>query len=74
MILVLLNMLVMPAIEKKDPSQYVFAFEELENNLHPSLLRRLLAYIRKEAVEKSLVFLTTHSSVTIDFFAAESEA
>ena len=31
-ILVLLNLLVVPKIEKKEKSQFTFAFEELENN------------------------------------------
>src|SRR5690606_34664857 len=33
-ILVLLNLLVIPAKSKKD-QKFIFAFEELENNLHP---------------------------------------
>jgi hypothetical protein len=74
-ILVLLNLLVIPSVLNSELSRYVFAFEELENNLHPSLLRRLLAYIANEATEhKFLLFLTTHSNVTIDFFATDADA
>ena len=63
-ILTLLNLLVIPEIESKQKSNYVFAFEELENNLHPALLRRLFQYLEKYAVsEKASVFLTTHSSI-----------
>lgn len=71
-ILVLLNLIVVPVIEKgaqNNKGNYVFAFEELENNLHPALLRRLLAYIESYAKKHgSTFFLTTHSSVTLDFF------
>lgn len=68
-ILVLLLMTVIPAIDGKNPSDYVFAFEELENNLHPALLRRLLQFIERYSINhNSPVFLTSHSSVALDFF------
>ena len=74
-ILVLLNLLVVPAIEKKEPSEFVFSFEELENNLHPSLQRRLFAYIRDFAVKNRChIFLTTHSNVVLDIFAGSEHA
>ncbi len=44
-LLVLSNLLIAPHIDKKKRSEYVLAFEELENNLHPSLLRRLLTFL-----------------------------
>ncbi|PQO37585.1 ATP-binding protein [Bremerella cremea] len=56
-------------------NRHVFAFEELENNLHPSLLRRLLVYIRSCAVEKgATIFITTHSQTAIDFFRSDEAA
>ncbi|MEO5958569.1 MAG: AAA family ATPase, partial [Opitutaceae bacterium] len=76
-LLVLLNLLVVPAFQAplKKKSHYVFAFEELENNLHPALLRRLLTYIQRYAVEnKSMIFLTTHSSVALDVFGQSPNA
>ncbi len=73
--LVLINLLLVPKSEEKPLSSYVFAFEELENNLHPSLLRRLLLFIREQACkEKFPVFLTTHSSAMIDLFARDKDA
>lgn len=68
-LLVLLNLIVRPVIENKNRNSYVFGFEELENNLHPSLQRRLYNYI-KEYSEKyqAYFFLTTHSNVVIDSF------
>tara|TARA_R110000787_G_scaffold170629_18_gene283345 strand:- start:7183 stop:8919 length:1737 start_codon:yes stop_codon:yes gene_type:complete len=74
-ILALLNLHVMPLIAKVSPEKLVFAFEELENNLHPSLLRRLLGYIEDyvEATGCRLV-LTTHSATTLDFFGRKDDS
>lgn len=74
-ILVLLKLLVVPIVEGKSKCDYVFAFEELENNLHPSLLRRLFQYIESYAYkEKAHFFLTTHSSTALDFFGLSKDA
>ncbi len=74
-ILVLLNLYLIPQIEKKKLNNYIFGFEELENNMHPALLRRLLLYLRKMALEHDcFFFLTTHSNVTIDTFANDKDA
>ncbi len=74
-LLVLLNLLVVPKIENRDKSDFVFAFEELENNLHPALLRRLFQYIEDYAInEKTHIFLTTHSSTALDFFGISENA
>ena len=73
--LVLLNLLVVPRIENKEKSQLTFAFEELENNLHPALLRRLFQYLEDYAVnEKATIFLTTHSSIALDLFGVSDHA
>ena len=74
-LLVLLNLLVVPKIENKEKSQFTFAFEELENNLHPALLRRLFQYLEDYAVnENATIFLTTHSSIALDFFGVSDNA
>ena len=74
-LLVLLNLLVVPKIENVTKSKYVFAFEELENNLHPALLRRLFQYLETYArQEKATIFLTTHSSTALDFFGMSENA
>ena len=73
--LVLLNLLVVPKIEDKNKSQITFAFEELENNLHPALLRRLFQYLEDYAAnEKAKIFLTTHSSIALDLFGVSDHA
>lgn len=80
--LVLLHILVIPVIESKSLNSYVFAFEELENNLHPTLVRNLLAYIKSKTDTDSglliesypQIFLTTHSNVALDYFAGDKLA
>ena len=74
-LLVLLNLIVKPAVEKVDVSNYVFAFEELENNIHPSLQRRLYSYLIDFSKKNSVyLFLTTHSNIVIDSFGAYDSA
>lgn len=73
-LLVLILLYVKPEIEGKTASDYVFAFEELENNLHPSLQRRLYNFIYKFAMEhKCVFFLTTHSNIVIDLYNSLEE-
>ena len=74
-ILVLLNLFVVPEIHNKVKSQFTFAFEELENNLHPALLRRLFQFLENYAVdEQATIFLTTHSSTALDLFGVSKNA
>lgn len=73
--LVLLNLLVIPEMENIPKSKYAFAFEELENNLHPALLRRLFRFLENYAItEKATIFLTTHSSTALDLFGVSKNA
>jgi len=74
-LLVLLNLIVRPKFEHKDRDKYVFAFEELENNLHPSLQRRLFKYIRDYSKQvDTQFFITTHSNIVIDTFGTYENA
>lgn len=67
-LMVLVYTILIPNVEHKKISQYIFLFEELENNLHPSLQRRLLKYIENLTSKGALIFLTTHSNVTLDAY------
>lgn len=67
-LMVLVITILIPNVDHKKISQYIFLFEELENNLHPSLQRRLLKYIENLTEEGALFFLTTHSNVTLDAY------
>ncbi|MCL5736914.1 MAG: ATP-binding protein [Actinobacteria bacterium] len=74
-LLVLAYLRLIPLLEKAKLSDYVFAFEELENNLHPALQRRLLRFIMKQIVDaSSTCFIATHSPVIIDMFGSEPSA
>jgi len=64
-----------PHVQKKDLSDFVLGCEELENNLHPALLRRLLSYLFQHAIDDDITFfLTTHSNVAIDQFSRNDQA
>jgi putative ATP-dependent endonuclease of the OLD family len=73
-LLVLILLFVKPKIENRNVSEYVFALEELENNLHPSLQRRLYQFIYEFAKENNCIFfLTTHSNIVIDLYNSLEE-
>lgn len=67
-LMVLVYTILIPDVEKKKISDYIFMFEELENNLHPSLQRRLLKYIEDLSTKGATFFLTTHSNIMLDTF------
>lgn len=74
-LLVIARFILEPYITKRDLSDYVFAFEELENNLHPAIQRRLMRYLYDQAkINHCLVLLTTHSNVVIDLFSRDADA
>ena len=74
-ILVLLNLLVIPRLKDYANKNIVFAFEELENNLHPALQRRIFDYIYRHALNEDVsIFLTTHSHVAINAFFSKEKA
>ncbi len=74
-LLVLIFLHLVPVKESKSLDKYCFAFEELENNVHPALQRRLFLYLRNVALKNNThFFITTHSSVVIDLFSSDSQA
>ena len=53
----------------KDNNDIVFMFEELENNLHPEIQRRLFEFIYDFCIKNGkTLFLTSHSYVAINCF------
>ena len=74
-ILLLLNLLIIPKTDEYKDKKIVYGFEELENNLHPYLQRKIFDYIYDFALkEDTYVFLTTHSHVAINAFFDKTEA
>lgn len=74
-VLVLLNLLVIPKTKQYKGKNIIFGFEELENNLHPSLQRKLFDYIYNFSVKNNIyIFLTTHSHIAINAFYNKSDA
>lgn len=74
-ITVLACLFLIPKLEKKTLDEYIFGFEELENNIHPALLRRLSDYIYRASIKNNFIyFITTHSNVLIDQFSRQEDA
>lgn len=74
-ILVLLNLLVVPQQLQNRGKKMAYGFEELENNLHPAMQRKLFDYIYEFAVERNIyIFITTHSHVAINTFFDKEKA
>lgn len=74
-ILVLLNLLVVPLQSQNEGKKIVYGFEELENNLHPAMQRKLFDYIYEFAVKRDIyIFITTHSHVAINTFFDKEKA
>lgn len=75
-ILMLINLYIVPKTKKYRDKKIVFAFEELENNLHPALQRKVFEYIYDFATKNDVhIFVTTHSHIAINtFFEKERTA
>lgn len=74
-ILVLVNLYLVPETHNYNKDSIIFAFEELENNLHPNLQRRLFDYLYDYAVTNNTkIILTSHSSVAINCYFGKEEA
>jgi len=67
--LILLNLWIIPLLPEYKFKTVYYAFEEIENNLHPALQRRMFNYLYKYACDKNIsIFITTHSHVAINTF------
>lgn len=60
---------------EEKPKDTIFMFEEIENNLHPEIQRRLFDTIYKYAIKNNKrVFITSHSHVAINCFYGKENA
>ena len=74
-ILILIQLHLIPLLNKHPLERCIFALEEIENNLHPALLRRLLNFLWKWQEEHGSTFvISTHSNVLIDWFSKKENA
>lgn len=74
-LLVLLNLYAYEQIENDRGSKRIFIFEELENNLHPALQRRLFSFLHNYVTRNGyFAFITTHSNVVIDQYSFYNNA
>lgn len=65
----------LPHVITIDWTRTVVAIEEPENNLHPSLLRRLLTFLAETRKRSGFtLFITTHSPVGIDWSAKREDS
>lgn len=56
-------------LESSKSQRNMFIFEELENNIHPTIQRNLFNYLYDWANEKNdIFFITTHSNIPINMF------
>ena len=66
-ILVLVNLYLVPVMQDYKDSEIIYAFEELENNLHPALQRRLFEYICNYSKDNNVkIIMTSHSATAIN--------
>ncbi|WJI48406.1 AAA family ATPase [Mesorhizobium sp. C089B] len=72
--IILATLRLVPLINNIDWSNVVLSLEEPENNLHPSLLRRLLNFLARERdVRKFCLIISTHSPIGIDWSTKRSD-
>lgn len=68
-ILMLINLYILPNTKQYKNKKIIYAFEELENNLHPALQRKVFDYLYTYATTNNThIFLTTHSHVAINTY------
>lgn len=73
-ILMLINLHIIPHTKKYKEKKIVYAFEELENNLHPALQRKVFNYLYDYAKKNDVrIFITTHSHIAINTYFDKSD-
>ena len=74
-LMVLITLFISPKLNQNKNKTIVYAFEELENNLHPSMLRKLINYlVEYQKKNHTYFFITTHSNVLIDIFTNREDS
>lgn len=74
-LLLLINLILVPDIKSYEQKQIIYIFEELENNLHPSIQRNLFRFLKRWVADNnSICYLTTHSNIPLNLFVKEKDA
>ena len=74
-LLILINLYLIPQTKDYKSKEIVYAFEEIENNLHPALQRRVFEYLYNYSVShNTTIFLTSHSHIAINTFFGKDKA
>lgn len=74
-LLILINLFLIPQGKKHHFREFCFAFEEIENNLHPALQRRVFEYLYSYATENDIkIFITSHSHIAINTYFGKDKA
>lgn len=74
-LLILINLYLVPKTKEYKEKEIVYAFEEIENNLHPALQRRVFEYLYHYAERHNTrIFLTSHSHIAINTFFGKEHA
>lgn len=74
-ILMLINLHIIPHTKNYKDKKIIYAFEELENNLHPALQRKVFNYLYDFAKKNDVrIFITTHSHIAINTYFDKKDA
>lgn len=65
-LLILVNLYLIPSLDK-NKKEFCYAFEEIENNLHPALQKRVFDYLYDYSMQNNVkIFITSHSHIAIN--------
>lgn len=74
-LLILINLYLLPETREYLTKNIVYIFEEIENNLHPALQRRIFDYLYDYSTANNIkVVITTHSHIAINAFYGREKA
>ena len=74
-ILILINLYLIPLTSEYRNKKIVYAFEEVENNLHPALQRRMFEYLYEYSINNHVkIFLSSHSHIAINSYYGKESA
>lgn len=73
-LLILVNLYLIPSLDE-NKKEYCYAFEEIENNLHPALQKRVFDYLYNYSMQNNVkIFITSHSHIAINTLYGKEKA